>query len=332
MCNGCRDRYNPLDYDIVVVASYYMQKEPVRWGSMRWCHCIFHRPDEHESMALYEEDGSVYCYTCGRRGTAVDFVMQKLGLSFLEAKERLRADGIGREGTTRTTAQTAPRKATGRPERRRATTDEEAALHAVQEAIRLLHRPTHEAGEARRHLRDDRGLIDATVDAARLGFSSKRVRWLPGWPAGLFVPWFEADRLVKLTVRQPDELKVKYRVLYANNHVCYPSPAAIRPGMPLVICEGEFDALLVGQELDGLASVITTGSASSRPLPAVMEAARSASRIYAAHDADGSGDDAAARWQGVIRVRPPQGKDWCEARLAGVDLKGFWAELLRSDM
>jgi len=36
------------------------------------------------------------------------------------------------------------------------------------------------------------------------------------------------------------------------------------------------------------------------------------------------------KWPGAIRVRPPMGKDWGQARRAGLDLRGFWGGMLQS--
>jgi hypothetical protein len=50
-------------------------------------------------------------------------------------------------------------------------------------------------------------------------------------------------------------------------------------------------------------------------------------RWFAAHDADPAGDKAASLWPArAIRVRTPKGKDWTEARQAGIDLRRWWVE------
>src|SRR5205823_3404173 len=94
-----------------------------------------------------------------------------------------------------------------------------------------------------------------------------------------------------------------------------PGPEGIRPGAPLVVCEGEFDSRLLGQELEGLAAVVTPGSASIRPEGSTYLAMLLAPVWYLAHDADDAGDKAAAEWPArVRRVRPPDPcKDWGEA-------------------
>ena len=90
-------------------------------------------------------------------------------------------------------------------------------------------------------------------------------------------------------------------------------------GRPLVIVEGEFDALLLGQELRDLAAVVTLGSASSRPDLATRSEMLAAAPWFIATVADeaASGRPAVAR-----RVRPPGVfKDWTEAAQAGVNLR-----------
>lgn len=128
-------------------------------------------------------------------------------------------------------------------------------------------------------------------------------------------------------IRQPNGSRPKYAEAFRDRPALYPAPEAIRPGMPLVVTEGEFDALLLGQELEGLASVITTGSASSRPEGSTYGAMLRCPRWYAAHDADEAGDRAAAEWPArAVRVRPPAGKDWTESDQAGIDLRRWWVE------
>jgi hypothetical protein len=104
----------------------------------------------------------------------------------------------------------------------------------------------------------------------------------------------------------------------------------IRPELPLIIAEGEFDALLLGQELGELAAVVTLGSTSStRPEARILRTLLAAPVWYIALDADGSGDDHAAKWTlgRAERVRPPAPhKDWTEAHQAGIDLRRWWVE------
>lgn len=45
--------------------------------------CIFH-DDKHPSCHVYPHKG-FYCFSCGKSGTAIDWVMQEMGFSFRQA-------------------------------------------------------------------------------------------------------------------------------------------------------------------------------------------------------------------------------------------------------
>ncbi|HEY2157446.1 MAG TPA: hypothetical protein VGH33_17590 [Isosphaeraceae bacterium] len=110
----------------------------------------------------------------------------------------------------------------------------------------------------------------------------------------------------------------------------YPGPESIRPGRPLIVVEGEFDAILLAQELGELASVVTLGSASARPGPAIKGRMLAAAPWLIATDADPAGDKSAEGWPAPARpVRPPGSfKDWTEAKAGGVDLARWWRDVL----
>jgi hypothetical protein len=121
----------------------------------------------------------------------------------------------------------------------------------------------------------------------------------------------------------------KYYELLRDRPTIFPSPAIIRPGKPLIIVEGEFDALLLGQALGDLASVVTLGSASSRPNAGSLSVMLTAPVWFIATDADPAGDKSAEGWPArAVRVKPPVGKDWGEAYRAGVDLAQWWRDRL----
>ena len=123
--------------------------------------------------------------------------------------------------------------------------------------------------------------------------------------------------LALVKIRQPEGRKPKYAEAFRDRPRVYPDPAVIEPGRPLVIVEGEFDALLLGQELRDLAAVVTLGSASSRPDLAARSEMLAAAPWYIATDADEAGDKAASGWPAVaIRVRPPDGSEGLDRAMA----------------
>ena len=207
------------------------------------------------------------------------------------------------------------------------------ALALVAEAAGRLWTP--EGTKALAYLRN-RGLNDETIKAARLGVTpGVMIPTREGdrcyQARGVVIPWFDGDRLALVKIRQPAGRKPKYAEAYRDRPRIFPDPATIEPGRPLVICEGELDALLLGQALGELAAVVTLGSASNRPDPSTLGMMVSAPSWFVATDADEAGDKAASGWPAVaIRVRPPEGvKDWTELWQAGrSSIRYLWGRYL----
>jgi hypothetical protein len=180
-----------------------------------------------------------------------------------------------------------------------------------------------------------RGLEDETIKTAHLGWTPKV--WLPYrdrdgyWRAsGVTIPWIDRDRLALVKIRRVDGSQPRYAEVFRDRPRIFPSPQAIRRGCPLIITEGDFDALLLEQELGDLVAVVTLGSASTPPDADILRIFESATAWYLALDADGAGDKAASKWPArVRRVRPPFGKDWTEAHQTGVNLRRWWRDRLR---
>ena len=207
----------------------------------------------------------------------------------------------------------------------------EASALVEAAAARLWSR---EGADALAYLTGPRRLTPETIKAARLGWTAGvRVPTRDGGRSfqavGLVVPWFDdSGRLAKVNIVQPDGIRPKYVEAFRDpaRIVCYPGLGTIIPGCPLVVVEGEFDALLLGQTLGVTAAVVSLESASARPGPAAYEWMVTAPMWYLAMD----GDKAAAAWPASSRrVRPPEPyKDWTEAAAAGVDLARWWRDRL----
>ena len=148
------------------------------------------------------------------------------------------------------------------------------------------------------------------------------------WFCGIVIPWRDGSRLTRIKVRRIDEGKPKYSEAYSDRPLIYPDPAVIRPGWPLIVSEGEFDCLLLAQQLPE-ASVITLGSTSARTDPAVLSRMLSSPRWFIALDADRAGDSAASKFPArAIRVRPPD-KDWGEVHRGGANrIRYLWGRYL----
>ena len=206
--------------------------------------------------------------------------------------------------------------------------DEASTL--VDEATACLWGPGGKSPLAYLH---GRGLTVETIKAAGLGFTSgvsipTRAGDRCFWFSGITLPWRDGTRLTRIKIRRIDDGKPKYAEAYSDRPLIYPDPAVVRPGKPLIVSEGEFDCLLLGQQLPE-ASVITLGSASARTDPAVLSRMLSSPGWFIALDADEAGDKAAAKFPAsAIRVRPPD-KDWGEVHREGPNrIRFHWGRYL----
>jgi len=209
------------------------------------------------------------------------------------------------------------------------------ALNLVEDAAARLWTP--EGSAALDYLRG-RGLTEATIRAARLGWTPRAIG-APWKPPGVLIPWFDGDRLKLVKIRPPDEWRArfpkerrppKYVEAHRDRPTLFPAPSVVRIGKPLVVCEGELDCCLLAQALGDLAAVVTLGSASARPEAAILGRMLAAAPWFIATDADDAGDKAASGWPArAIRVRPPAPfKDWTEAAVDGVNLARWWTDRL----
>jgi hypothetical protein len=311
--------------------------------------CPFHN-DRHPSFEVDTTRQTWKCWPCSLGGDAPALVMKLSGVAFPRAVcivaelAGIATPTIGNKtGTKPKTPRVlgsvqpyaVPGEAASPPPERSSGLPPDDAQSLVTEATCLLWEP--EGRQALSYLRG-RGLKDETIRAARLGWTPRAacVAWKP---PGVIIPWFEGERLAMVKVRPPDEWRGRFREedrppkyveAFRDRPGVYPGIEAVEPGRPLVVAEGEFDSLLLGQELRDLAAAVTLGSASSRPEGGILLDLMAAAPWYLALDRDEAGDKAAAGWPArAIRVRPPGAyKDWTEAAQARVNLRRWWSDRL----
>ena len=327
--SGLRDRV-----DVAEVARRLLGEPPGRRGhngARLWWRCPFHE-DRNPSMAVEPGSSRWFCFGCRAGGDAVGLVMKSRRCSFREAVvwigNELGLVGVGGRGAA---TPPRPRAPEVRPDDDRL--HREAAELVARASERLW---TTDGSGALRELHA-RGLNAQTIQVARLGYASDarmigrgRRRY-----EGIVIPWMGPGGVELIKLRQLDGGEPRYVELYRRRPILYPGHELAR--LPyhgdVVIVEGELDALLLGQELESLAMVVTTGSASSRPSSMTRMAVDLAYRLFAATDNDEAGDRAASAWPPrAKRVRPPSDhKDWTDAHRAGVDLRRWWTQHLVTD-
>lgn len=111
---------------------------------------------------------------------------------------------------------------------------------------------------------------------------------------------------------------------------------AYKVGKPVLVTEGEFDALLAWWYVRNLCAVVTLGSASNTQIPTRwLPYFAQASMIVVATDADQAGDRAAARFGAlsarVRRLPLPDGQDITDFVTAGGDFAGLVESFLAGE-
>lgn len=300
-----------------------------------WWHCPFHE-DPNPSFCIVPGGHRWHCFGCRKSGDAIALILGlEPGMKFPQAL----AEAEGAKGPPRRSAP-ARRAVPPAPPRRseRPPGWQEFAGAIADEAARNLWSGPGGA-PALAHLRG-RGLADATIRAAGLGFwpadEFRRGLYPDGpvlVPRGVTIPWRDDGVVTALNVRRLEfggEVS-KYHLLRDSVRTLYPGRAAIVPGRPLIVTEGEFDALLVGQCVGAAAGVVTLGSAADRdPRSALGLAMAAATPWYIAGDSDSAGEANASHWlarSGRCRRVAPPAKDWTDAYRDGYRIDELWAEV-----
>jgi ribosomal protein L37AE/L43A len=299
------------------------------------------------------------CWSCSAHAAegigrdAIGLVALATSTSRIDAAKRLAGDlGIGPMVATAAPGRPAPRRAiepkpTG-PEPPELESWSKGLAGVLHEAHgRLMDQSCDTSRRAWDYL-IRRGLLPETIEGHGLGIN---FRWrdfhepLPGedkpcyLPPGITIPWVSALGFAGANVRQFHEpLRDKYLTARGSRRWwLYPAIVDCWDDWtgPVVIVEGEFDALLANQELSGLLPVFTAGGAACHPhlLKEPHKLTRFSHLLIAADD-DDAGHNCRDAWRAFsprrsVPVDLPGGKDLTEAHAAGHDLRKWLFEVCR---
>ena len=308
------------------------QRHSGRWSFWR---CPYHAQGQERtgSLGATPDNGKWKCFGCGASGNAIDWVMQRRGLSFLEACDELggldlssdRSVSVSRDAATRNAPPPEPWQS--------------KALELSYDAIETL---WSERGARARAYLQARGLVDETIWTWQLGFvaDAKRFEPLAEWgvdapddgkhhamwiPRGITLPCFDerGEELLYLKVRRsPADISREYPAKYVKLRVPdgYSGSGLygadhLRQKPVLFLEEGEINALTIWQEAGDLLDVASTGTSSVRPdtLAPFWSHLLMAQVVMTRFDPDASGRESGERWRALSRrircVQVPQGDD-----------------------
>jgi len=281
--------------------------------------------------------GRFVCRGCGASGDAVNFLMKRKSLSFIEAVKQLGIDpGIMPDHTIRRSWTPSPAKTPP------------CELWQGKAKALVVHCSEQLQGNSGvlKWLDDGRGLTMETIRASRLGWNPKdiflnREEWgLPSeisqktgqqkklWIAqGLVVPFCLDAVVLRIRIRrsEPPEKGSRYIAVsgsYMGAMVHWQDQDTV------VIVESELDALLISQECGDLVGVIGLGSAALKPDSELHRRLMNAKTVLCSLDSDVPGAKAVRFWKqypGFKRWLTIRGKDATEQWRAGIAVR-LWIE------
>lgn len=270
------------------------------------------------------------CNQCGRKGSAIDYLILKRGYSKQEALATVgwcSTDGSTPHFTIPTYAyQEQPRW------QEPPAQWQEAATDFYRMCQRVLWSPHGAAALA--YLRR-RGLSDAIIKHAFLGYHPRPERgsshlWGKAvWLAqGIVIPWFVAKNVWRITIRDEtaSEGQHRYTQVAGGSNGLYLADFLQRKRPVTVLTEGEFDALSIVQCCRDLVAVVATGTTQGSHTPRWVSLLAQQQRVLVAFDAEETGDRTAMWWVKRLgnaqRLRPCW-KDASQMLQDGGDLRAW---------
>jgi len=296
-----------------------------------WCQGT----DRFRVQPHYGPYGFFACSQCGRSGSAVDYLMQKRGLSKQAALAEV--GWIPKDGSIPSFL--IPASAC---EQRPRWNDppqpwQDAAIDFARQCQRLLW--SQQGTLALDYLRG-RGLCDKVIKGAMLGYHPS-VAYGPAhlWgravklPQGIVIPWFIEGLLWRVTIRDETVAQGsgRYIQIAGGSNGLYLADSLRLKRSAVVLVEGEFDALSLAQECGDLVAVVAAGTTQGSHTPRWVSMLASPPWVLVAFDAEEQGDRAATWWmerlENAERLRPIW-KDANQMLQDGADLRAWVASAL----
>ncbi len=292
--------------------------------------CPFCQAGE-DRFRIWPHEGRYWCRFCDRKGDAIQFYREYMGMSFHEAQQEAamittdkginhindvnRVNDINRVNHRLSEPQDPPTEAW-----------QVSAWAFKYECQQLLHSP--EGARARAWLLR-RGITEQTMWAYGLGLNpddryDTRSAWgldldytaggkLKGiWlPRGITIPWVVDGDIWGIRIRRPVG-DPKYYWIPGGTPGLF-NATGIVASMPTVLVEGEFDAMTIDQAVKDLVTPVATGSTHSARRVRWLARLQLAPLVLVAYDCDEAGEDAS--------------KYWCDALSNARRWRPYWSDV-----
>lgn len=244
--------------DCRALVEHDLGKPKYRGSTYSTYRCPLHHEERGFSLVVYADHWRCFG-KCSRGGDAITWVQVYHGLSFADACQRLAVGDLPRR--------TPAADQLHQPHVEPPPADWQRAARQI--AARAMDTLWSRAGRrAWRYLEETRGLTEKTIVDAALGYIPGDYReWvtLEGLrvPCRITIPWFADHMLWGIKVRRAAGERRYQQVSGGRISGGLYLADAITLGLPLLLTEGEFDALIVRQVGEGLVSAAAIGSAAN---------------------------------------------------------------------
>jgi len=254
-----------------------------------------------------QDGGRFWCRQCGAQGDAIAYLQRRDNLTFAQACDQLAGGKMA--SSVRLPKGTGSRPA---PEHLFPETEPPSAVWQARarEFVAYAQGQLWQENDALAYLAQ-RGLGDDIIRAAGLGYNPREMKgkvarwgvdgayvWLPrGW----IIPCESGGILWYVKIRRhPDDLepdaKDKYRTVKGSRLTMYGLDTLAQTHYTdCIICEGEFDALLLRQHVGSLVGCVALGSASKGLDMQAVDQLVAIRRVWLALDTDKAGQDGARK-------------------------------------
>lgn len=241
-----------------------------------------------------------WCRKCHRKGDPILYLRDFVGMQFDRAKTAaadLEPIEAGRPSHQSPSSSRRKRQAQPQPSaawRRKLNI-------AVRDAADAIWSPSGQPGY--RYLRS-RGFTKRTIRDFRLGFVAEGFHVGDIWvPPGITIPWHRNGKLIAVNVRRLDDEsdRPRYRkVRGSKNSLFGIDRLEDDTDLPVMLVEGEFDAMSLQQAAGELLAPLATGSAVGGRIEKLIQVVGTRKKVLLAFDADEAGAAATCWWMEAI--------------------------------
>ena len=286
--------------DLAGLVSHDVELTEPEHGDRYYGPCPFCREGE-DRFKVFKNTNLFYCRRCGQKGDAIEYIMLRHGLGFVQATKWLQDTNNVKP------AEISPKLQPTKPLEGEALQQwqESAAKLASRAARYLLYVENKEAMGARKWL-ESRGIGEAEIKDHMLGYNDKWREIVPGYklPPGLTIPRFNQDlEITAVNVyldRAARKLTGERRMMAKGSQAkTFFNGQSIPAAKTVIITEGELDAVLLTRFLSphALIAPITTGGAETIPDDLTI---LNDKRVFLVLDNDQAGERGRGRWLAAV--------------------------------